>query len=125
MIRPAVDGIGLNVRKLVALDMTFLGTRVIVAEYALGVVLGGVIGILSLRRGVPLLGIPLLWIALNYVPLFLHSVDLARKGTARQEVAAELSDPRKARSYSWRQLWILVPFAVVVLAITQRGEPAG
>jgi hypothetical protein len=124
MIRPAVDGIGLNVRKLVALDMTFLGTRVIVAEYALGVLLGGVIGILSLRRGVPVLGIPLLWIALNYVPLFLHSVDLARKGTARQEVAAELGDPKKARSYSWRQLWILVPFAVVVLAITQRGKSA-
>lgn len=115
---------GLNVRKLVALDMTFLGARVIVAEYALGVVLGAVIGVLSLRRGALLLGLPLLWIALNYVPLFLHSVDLARRGTARQEVASELSDPAKARSYSWRQLWILVPFAVVVLALAQRRHPA-
>ena len=123
MIRPAVERIGLNVRKLVALDMTFLGTRVIVGEYALGVVLPAVIAVLSLRRGVFVLGVPLLWIALNYVPLFLHSVDLARRGTARQEVAAELADPRKARSYSWRQLWILIPFAVVVFALMQRTRP--
>lgn len=115
---------GLNVRKLVALDMTFLGTRVIVAEYAVGVVLGLGIGILSLLRGVYWLGVPLLWIALNYVPLFLHSVDLARRGTARQEVAAELADLRNARSYSYRQLWILVPFAVVLLALAQRRDPA-
>ncbi len=120
MIRPALEGIGLNVRKLVALDMVFLGTRVIVAEYAAGVVLCAGIGILSLRKGVLALGIPLLWIALNYVPLFLHSVDLARRGTARQEVALELADARAARSYSWRQLWILVPFAVVALALVQR-----
>lgn len=112
--------VGLNVRKLVALDMTFLGTRVIVAEYAAGVVLPWVIAALSLRRGVLLLGIPLLWIGLNYVPLFVHSVDLARRGTARQEVAAELADPRLARSYSWRQLWILVPLGVVAFALLQR-----
>lgn len=112
--------VGLNVRKLVALDVTFLGTRVIVAEYAAGVVLPWVIAVLSLRRGVWLLGIPLLWIGLNYVPLFVHAVDLARLGVARQEVRAELADPKQARSYSWRQLWILVPFGVVVFALLQR-----
>lgn len=115
---------GLNVRKLVALDMTFLGTRVIVAEYAAGVLLCALITFFALRRGTWWLGIPLLWIALNYVPLFLHAVDLARRGTARQEVAAELADPKQARSYSWRQLWILVPFAVLLLALAQRGNPA-
>jgi hypothetical protein len=121
MIRPAVDGIGLNVRKLVALDMVFLGRRVIVAEYAAGVVLCGLIGVLSLGRGALLLGIPLLWIGLNYVPLFLHAVDLARSAAARQEVVAdELEDPRAARSYSWRQLWILVPLAVVTFDGIQR-----
>ena len=112
--------VGLNVRKLVALDMTFLGTRVIVGEYGAGVVLCGAIAVLSLQRGALLLGIPLLWIGLNYVPLFAHAIDLARRGTARQEVAAELADPSKARSYSWRQLWILVPFAVIVFAVLQR-----
>src|SRR5689334_853980 len=100
MIRPALSAIGLNVRKLVALDMAFLGTRVIVAEYAAGVVLPAALAVLSLRKGNLLFGLPLLWIALNYVPLFLHSVDLARKGTARQEVGGQLD-----RSYTWRQLW--------------------
>ena len=119
MIRPALEAITLNVRKLVALDMSFLGTRIIVAEYAAGVLLCGALGILSLRKGALILGVPLLWVGLNYVPLFLHSVDLARRGSARQEVAAELAEPSKARSYSWRQLWILVPFAVVALATAQ------
>ena len=116
---------GLNVRKLVALDMTFLGTRVVVFEYAAGVVLCAVIGFFSLARGAYLFGVPLLWIGLNYVPLLLHSVDLARRGTARQEVADELANLSRARSYSWRQLWIVVPFAIVALALVQRGRPAG
>ncbi|HEV2415686.1 MAG TPA: hypothetical protein VGX27_12855 [Candidatus Dormibacteraeota bacterium] len=112
--------VGLNVRRLAALDMTFLGTQVIVAEYAAGVVLPWVIAALSVRRGVLPLGIPLPWIGLNNVPLFVHAVDLARRGTAREEVAAELADPPQARSYSWRQLWILVPLGVVVFALLQR-----
>ena len=99
--------------------MTFLGTRVIVGEYAAGVLLCGALGILSVSKHSLILGLPLLWIALNYVPLFLHSVDLARRGTARQEVAPELADQREARSYSLRQLWILVPLAVDVLALLQ------
>lgn len=121
MIRPALDRIGLNVRKLAALDMTFLGTRIIVAEDAAGVVICGVIGGLSLLKGVLWLGIPLLWIGLNYVPLLLHSVDLARRRSAREEVAKELADTRAARSYSWRQLWILVPLVVVVFDLVQRS----
>lgn len=111
----------LNVRKLVALDMQFLGTRVIVAEYAAGVVLPAVLAALSLRQGNLVFGLPLMWIAVNYVPLFLHSVDLARRGTAREETVREMADPRQARSYAWRQLWILVPLAVVVFAIAQRS----
>ena len=121
MILPALDRIGLNVRKLAALDMTFLGTRIIVAEYAAGVLISGAIGVLSLLKGVLWLGIPLVWIGLNYVPLFVHSVDLARRRSAREEVAKELADTRTARSYSWRQLWILVPLAVVVFDLMQRS----
>ncbi len=124
MIAPGLDRISLNVRKLVALDMTFLGTRVIVAEYAAGVLLSWGLGGLSLLKGLALVGIALLWIGLNYVPLFVHAVDLARTGTARQEVAAELADLKQARSYSWRQLWILVPLAVVVFDLGQRSTRA-
>jgi len=62
----------------------------------------------------------MLWIALNYVPLLVIAIDLARRGTARQEAADVLADPRQIRQLGIRQLWILVPFAVVLFAFLQR-----
>ena len=125
---------GLDVRKLVALDIAFLGARVIVAEYAAGIVICACLGVLSLNQWLRagshginwqvVLGVALLWIALNYVPLFIHAADLARRGTAREEVGLELGNMKTARSYSWRQLWILVPLAVVVLDVAQRSARA-
>jgi len=111
--------------------MVFHGRRFIVAEFGAGVLFAGALGVLSmvqgwrlLDRGVTwqlVLGGALLWIALNYVPLFIHALDLARHGTARDEVAAELSDLQVARSYAWRQLWILVPLGVVAQDLMQRS----
>lgn len=127
-----MNALSLNVRRLVALDMALHGKRFIVTEFAAGVLLSGALGVLSIVTGLRsrghglswqlLIGIALLWIALNYVPLLIHAVELARQGTARQEAAAELADLRLARSYLWRQLWILVPFAVVVLDLAQRSR---
>ena len=72
----------IEVRKLAALDMAGLGTRLVLAEYALGIVLAAALGTLSLGWGIahdaelyqwPVLGgIWLLTIAANYVPLFLY-----------------------------------------------------
>lgn len=122
--------IWLDVRKLAALDMALHGPRFIVIEFALGVggcaLLGGLslmAGIRQLDRGITwqlIVGAGLLWIALNYVPLLLHSIDLARRKTAREEVAAELASHRLMRRYGALQLWILVPFAVVLFAFLQR-----
>src|SRR6516165_6243324 len=87
-----------EVRKLAALDMSWLCTRLVLAEYALGVVLPAALGTLSLGRGVarnaelhewPVLGgVWLLTIAANYVPLFLYAVALARAGTFQEEAQA-------------------------------------
>jgi hypothetical protein len=41
----------INIRKLAAIDMAWLGTRVIVAEYTLGVILPLILGLLSIRSG--------------------------------------------------------------------------
>ncbi|HYM97727.1 MAG TPA: hypothetical protein VET26_10515 [Candidatus Sulfotelmatobacter sp.] len=122
---------GLNVRRLAALDMALHGPRFIVIEFALGVGGCGVIGGLSLSAGIRLLphglswqlilGIWLLCIALNYVPLLLHAIDLARRGKARQEAATELTNPSQVRRYGLLQLWILVPFAIVIFALLQRA----
>lgn len=112
--------------------MVFHGKRFIVAEFAGGVILCGALGLLSVAAGLRLLsrglswqlllGIALLWIAVNYLPLFIHAVDLARSGAAREEVAVELADLGIARSYAVRQLWILVPFAIVSLDLVQRSK---
>ena len=123
----------LNVRKLAALDMALHGPRFILIEFAAGVVGCALIGGFSLAAGIRqlsygltwqlLLGITLVWIALNYVPLFLHAVDLAKSGTARQEAALELARPDLVRRYGLLQLWILIPLAVAVFALMQRGKP--
>ena len=80
-------------------------------------------GLRLLRDGLswqPVLGIVLLWIGLNYLPLFIHAVDLATRGTAREEAGDELATREVLRKYSVQQLWILIPFAVVILDLIQR-----
>jgi hypothetical protein len=49
------------------------------------------------------------------LPLLIHGVDLARRGSACAEAAGDLADARVARSYAWRQLWIVIPLAVVAI----------
>ena len=117
----AVGSVALDVRKLAALDMAAHGKRFIVSEFGLGVVGPALFGVLSvwggLRSGAAwetALGIWLLFIGLNYVPLLIHAVDLARLG-------ASVTVDASARRYGVLQLWILVPLAVVIMNVTQRA----
>lgn len=57
----------IEVRKLAAIDMLWLGPRIVIAEYAL-------------ESGCPL----------RWEPLFLHAVSLVRAGTVEQEGRAAL-----------------------------------
>lgn len=125
----------IEVRKLAAVDMVWLGTRVVVAEYALGVVLPLALGVLSLRSGLATPGYStwqvalsawLVAISINYVPLFLFAVSMARSGTVMAIGTPEL---KHARRYGFQQVIILVPLLVVILAIAQelrrRNAPSG
>ena len=78
VVRPTI----INIRKLAAVDMAWLGTRVIVAEYALGVILPLGLGLVSIRSGLlgsapvgweTVLGFWLISIAANYIPLFIYA----------------------------------------------------
>ena len=118
----------INIRKLVAVDMAWLGTRVIVAEYALGVVLPLALGLISIRSGLlgavlvsweTALGVWLVSIAANYIPLFIYAVLIARGGTVMEEGQPEIVH---AKRYGAQQIIILVPFLVVVLALVQEGR---
>ena len=112
--------------------MALHGPRFIVIEFAFGVVGCAIVGALSLAAGLRqlahgigwqlILGAALLWTALNYVPLLLHAVDLAMRKSARQEAASERASPSMVRRYGLLQLWILVPFAIVIFALLQRGR---
>ena len=118
----------IEVRKLAAVDMAWLGTRVIVTEYALGVMLPLGLGILSLCAGLArqdlanwqtILGAWLLTISANYVPLFLYAVAIARGGTVREEGLPEFA---QAGRYGIQQAIILVPLFVVFLAFAQERQ---
>ena len=119
----------INIRKLAALDMAWLGTRAIVAEYALGVILPLILGLLSLRSGLrdasaweTDLGIWLITIAANYVPLFIYAVLIAKAGTAKEEGQPEIVH---AKRYGVQQIIILVPFLVVIAALLQELRQGG
>ena len=105
--------------------MAWLGTRVIVTEYALGVILPFILGLLSLRSGLrdpkisnweTILGIWLVTIAANYIPLFIYAVLIAKAGTVKEEGQPEIAN---AKRYGIQQIIILVPFLVVIAAIVQ------
>jgi hypothetical protein len=115
----------IKIRKLAAVDMAWLGTRIIVGEYAFGILLPLALGLLTLRHTLLaphpsvsqfILGIWLLGIAANYVPLFLYAVSIARSGTVQAEGKPELA---RARRYGLQQVMILVPLHVVVVAFLQ------
>ena len=108
--------------------MAWFGARVVVTEYALGVMLPLVLGILSLRAGIAqqdwanwqtILGMWLVTISANYVPLFIYAVAIARAGTAQEEGLPEFAH---AGRYGIQQAIILVPFFVDLLALIQERK---
>lgn len=122
----------MNVRKLAALDIVFHGPRLILAEFAVAVILGSGLGILQFflffhNPGHPLpvgfMGLFFSWIALNYLPLLLYTISLMRSKSAGQEVAFELEHKEiYARKYTLQSLWLLLPLVVPAFAIVQEMQ---
>lgn len=116
----------LNVRRLAALDL--YGTtgsarrrRIVRAEFivgAAGCTLLGVVTLMSASGWGIVLGAWLVTTGLNYLPLAVSAQSLSRPGALEAELAgADL--PRELRQSGTRQLWILVPLAVVTAAVAQ------
>jgi hypothetical protein len=119
----------LNVRRLAAVDM--YGTagsarrrRLIRAEFILGAAGCILLGVLTLVSGsgwTVALGAWLVATGMNYVPLVISAQSLSRPGALEAELAgADLS--RELRDASVRQLWIIVPLAVVLAAAQARSR---
>lgn len=119
----------INVRKLVALDLAFRGTWFILIEFAFAVALGVALGVFVLVRtlgvGAPslfgiIVGLLLLGVGLNYVPLLIYAIVIVRRKSARAEVAAELAQRNiYAHKYGVQQFLLVVPLAIPLLAIGQ------
>lgn len=119
----------INVRKLVALDIVFHGSRFILAEFIVAVVVPGIIGPLTLiaylrNSAHPffqlIIGCVLLWIAINYLPLLLYTISIIRHKSAQSEVAFELEHKDYyARKYTTQSLLLVLPLVVPVLAVVQ------
>jgi hypothetical protein len=93
--------------------------RLIRAEFVIGVVGCIGLGVLALATGsgwMPLIGIWLVGIGLNYVPLAIYAQRLSRPGALEAEVG-DVDVRRELRRVGAQSLWIAVPFVVAVAAI--------
>jgi hypothetical protein len=120
--------LALNFRKLAAIDIIFLGYKLVFAEYAGGVFLSIVLGIFVLFRGHSAwqvaLGIYLICLGFNYLPMFAFTISIASQQNARAEMAGELTEPRRAMSkYRRRSLLLLVPMLVPALVLAGKRQP--
>ena len=112
-------------RKLAAIDVAFLGRPLILAEFAAGVVLGVALGaFIVFRSRSPMqtaLGIYLVALGFNYVPMLLHALEFNDRATARAEIADELESPQKAMAkYRRQSLFLLIPLVPAIVALRDR-----
>lgn len=117
-----------NFRRLAAIDIAFLGFQVILAEFLCGAVLSTALGAWVLLRSHShwqvALGIYLLGLGMNYLPLVVFALSVGSRQNARLELASELADQRRAMSkYRRLSLLLLVPFLVPLLILIQGRSP--
>ena len=115
----------LNPRKLVALDLAYLGPKVIIGEFTFGVLFSPALGVFVLLRGhwslaQIALGIYFISLGLNYIPMLVYAITINKAKSARSELGSELDEKRAAmKRYRRESLWLLVPLIVPIVALTQ------
>lgn len=112
----------INPRKLAAIDIVFLGSKFIIAEFAAGVLLCVALGTFVLLRGNSFwqfaLGLYLVSLGINYVPMLIYAVAITRDGSARAEMGDELNDKRRVMAkYRLQSILLLVPLLVPMVAL--------
>jgi hypothetical protein len=118
----------MNPRKLAAIDIVFLGSKFIIAEFAGGVLLCIGLGALVLFRGggafgQSALGLYLISLGINYVPMLIYAVAIARSGSASAELGNELDNKRIAMAkYRRQSVMLLVPLLVPIVALLRNGR---
>lgn len=113
-------------RKLAAVDVAFLGSKVILTEFTIGILGPILLGILTLRKshsgGGMIFGVYLLLIGINYIPMLIHAISVVKNGASRDEIAGELEDKRRMfRKYRKQSLYLLVPLVPPISAWMRRS----
>ena len=115
----------LNPRKLAAIDLAFLGPKVIIIEFTLGILFSAALGVFVLLRGHRspaqiALGLYLISLGLNYIPMLIYAIGINKAKSARTELGNELDNRRAAmKKYRRQSLWLLMPLIIPVIALTQ------
>jgi len=115
------EGRIINIRKLVAWDITLHGSRFILIEFGLGT--GALIifsSWLMSMVGSLFLGLYIFLVGINYLVLLVYAIIIASLGSAKGEVDPDLARSKHfVRKYGFQQLLILVPFAVLLITLIQ------
>lgn len=112
----------INPRKLAAIDIVFLGSKFVIAEFGAGVILCAALGVFVLFRSQsPLqlaLGLYLVTLGINYIPLLAYAIAIAQTKSARSELGDELQDERRAMGkYRRQSMLLLVPLLIPMLSL--------
>jgi len=111
------EGTFINIRKLAALDIALHGRLPITTEFIFGVFGIAIISILTLSSNL-ILGVYLMFTAFNYVPILIYTLLIGKN--AKKEAKVEMSNLRYyGRKYSFQQLTIFIPLAIIILSILQ------
>ncbi len=116
-------------RKLAAIDIAFLGCKLTITEFAAAVFLCPALGVFVLYRGHSswqiALGLYLISLGMNYVPMLFYAVAITRSRSARAELGEELDDKGRAmRKYRRQSLYLLVPLFVAAVALREAHRAA-
>lgn len=114
----------LNLQKLAAIDIAFLGARLIIAEYAIGVLAAPALGVFTLLRESSywqiVVGVYLILLGVNYIPMLAYAVAIGNGQSAQAELSDELSDKRQAMAkYRRQSVLLVVPLLVPIIALRQ------
>jgi hypothetical protein len=115
----------LNPRKLAAIDLAFLGPKIIIGEFAFVVLFAPALGVFALLRGrgTPAqiaLGCYFIALGINYVPMLVYAVAINKTKSAHTILGNDLDDKRAAMSkYRRQSMWLLVPLIMPIVALTQ------
>ena len=115
-------------RKLAAIELALLGPKIILPEYAAGVVLSAALGVFVLLRShggltQVALGLYLISLGANYFPMLWYAIAINRAKSALAELGDELNDKHAAMTkYRRQSLWLLVPLVVAIVALRAGGK---